>query len=111
MRDDFLVKLYVRTATNHYTRVLVIECGARIRLYGDPVKTVASLLIFNNSDIKGWVREKGLEVEATPETWEALKALSVRLLTWRRAAEWGFLKNPTAEMILRTLSLNAFVFK
>jgi ABC-type glycerol-3-phosphate transport system substrate-binding protein len=111
LRDDFLVKLYVRTETNRYTRILVVEGGGKIKLYGDPVKTVASLLIFNNSSVKGWVREKGLEVEATPETWEALKALSAKPLTWKQAAEWSFLQNPTAEMILRTLSLNALVFK
>jgi hypothetical protein len=57
-------------------RILVVEGGGKIELYGDPVKAVASLLIFNNSSVKGWVRGKGLEVEAAPETWEALKALS-----------------------------------
>jgi hypothetical protein len=111
LRCDLLARLYVRTETNRYTRILVVEGGGKIKLYGDPVKAVASLLIFNNSSVKGWVREKGLEVEAMPETWEALKALSAKPLTWKQAADWGFLQNPTAEEILQTLSINALVFK
>jgi len=111
LRCDLLARLYVRTETNHYTRILVIEGGGKIKLYGDSAKAVASLLIFNNSSVKGWVREKGLEVEAMPETWEALKALSAKPLTWKQAADWGFLQNPTAEKVLQTLSINALVFK
>jgi hypothetical protein len=111
LRCDLLARLYVRTETNRYTRILVVEGGGKIELYGDPVKAVASLLIFNNSSVKGWVRGKGLEVEAAPETWEALKALSANPPTWRQAADWGFLQNPTAEKILQTLSLNALVFE
>jgi len=106
-----LIRLYVRTSTNRFTRTLIIEGEGKVALYGDPVKAVASLLIFNNSDVKGWVKEKGLEVEASPEIWDALRALSTTRLTWRQAAEWGFLKNPTAERILQTLSIDALVFK
>ena len=106
-----MVRLYVRTDTDHYARILVVEYKGEIRLYSDPVKAVASLLIFNNSHVKGWVRRKGLEVEATPDTWNALKALSANPLTWRSALMWGFLKNPTAESVLQTLSLNALVLK
>jgi len=105
-----LVRLYVRTTSNRSTRILTVECeGGIIRLYGDPVKAVVSLLIFNNSHVKGWVRQKGLEVEATPDTWRALKALSAHRLTWKSALIWGFLKNPTAESVLQTLSLNALL--
>ena len=106
-----MARLYVRTDANRYMRVLVVEGGGKIELYSDSAKAVASLLIFNNSSVKGWVRGKGLEVEAAPETWEALKALSANPPTWKQAADWGFLQNPTAEKILQTLSLNALVFK
>jgi len=104
-----LVRVYVRTETNRYTRILVLEDGGKIRLYGDPVKTVASLLLFNNSQVGGWIGGKGLEVEVTPDTWRALKALSAHRLTWKSALMWGFLKNPTAESVLQTLSLNALL--
>ena len=52
-----------------------------------------------------------MEVEASPEIWDALRALSATRLTWRRGFGVGFLKNPTAERVLQTLSINALVFK
>ena len=106
-----MVRLFVRTGTNRYARILVVEGGGKVKLYGDPVKPVATLLIFNNSNVKGWVKGKGLEVEASPEIWDALRALSATRLTWRRGFGVGFLKNPTAERVLQTLSINALVFK
>ena len=106
-----MFRLFVRTETRYCTRVLVVEGEGVVKLYSDPIKAVAALLIFNNSNVKGWVGEKGLEVETAPETWEALKALSRKRLTWKQAAKWGFLKNPTAEKILQTFSINALVFK
>jgi len=106
-----LVRLFIRTRADYYTRIPVVEGEKEVRFYGDPVKAVASLLIFNNSKVEGYVSGKGLAVEAPPDVWEALKALSAKPLTWRQAAEWGFLENPTAEKVLRTLSINALVFK
>lgn len=102
------MKLYIRTELNRYVRRLVVEgAEGRAEFYGDPVKAVATLTIFSNSEVKGWIKGKGVEVEAPPEAWQALKALCSASLTWKRAAEYGFLRKPTPQNILRTLSIEA----
>ncbi len=113
------MKLYVRTETSHYTRKLIItwDQGRRalgkgkrtLEFFGDPTKAVALLMIFNNSQVKGWICGRGLEVEAPPEAWQALEALCKHSLTWKQAAEYGFLQKPTPQHILKTLSLNALL--
>jgi len=108
-----LVRLYVRTKFGSgMSRCLLIDDGGgEIKIYGDPAKAVASLLIFGNSKVKGWVRGRGLEVDAPPELVWALKALSARPLTWSQAAKMGLLQNPTPEGTLRALSLNTLILK
>ena len=107
-----MVRLYIRTEMHKMVRALVVGCdGAKIEIYGDPAKTAASLLIFNNSRVKGWVRGRGLEVDAPPELVRALKALSARPPTWSQAAKMGLLQNPTPEGALRALSLNTLILK
>lgn len=101
-----MVKVFVRTKMRQYGRALVIDFGdgRAAEFWGDPVKAVVSLLLFKNSTIGPWIRNKGLEVEVSRETLEAIKALSKVKLTWKQAAQKGFLK-AEPEHIIRELAL------
>ncbi|MEM1976765.1 MAG: hypothetical protein QXX29_02565 [Nitrososphaerota archaeon] len=101
-----MVKVFVRTKMRQYGRALVIDFGdgRTAEFWGDPVKAVVSLLLFKNSTIGLWVRSKGLGVEIGQETFEAIKALGGVKLTWKQAAQKGFLK-AEPEHIIRELAL------
>lgn len=102
-----MVEAFVRTETNRYVRTLVVEFqdGGTAKFWGDPVKAVVSLLLFRGSVVKSWVFGKGLEVELDEETCRAIRALSNARLTWKQAADRGFLQNGP-QHILRTLALD-----
>ncbi len=107
------MEAFLRTEANRHTRILIVELGdgRTAKLYGDPAKAVAFLLIFNNSTVKSWVRGKGLKFETAEEVCEAIEALSRNPLTWREAAERGFLQNPAPQRVLRALALDAILKK
>lgn len=106
-----MARAFIRTGTNRYTRCLVVEFdgAGRAEFWGDPVKVVAALLIFNNATVKSWVRNKGLEVEVAEDVITALKALSREPMTWQTAAKNGFLQDPTPQQIINALSIKAIL--
>jgi hypothetical protein len=104
-----MVKVYVKTDPHYSARAFTIkfEGGGEVKFWGDPVKTVAVLILFCNSSVGAWNSGKGLEIETTDEVCTALRALSKTHLTWKEAVAKGFLQGNVLQNVLHELSLSA----
>ena len=108
------VEAYIKTMRWGVVRIFIVSYDApsgkrELLFYGDPVKAVAALLIFGNCKFKGWVKGKGLMVEAPADVLEALNALAKHPLRWKKAVELGLLQDVTPEKVLHALAVNTLV--
>ncbi|MEM2687872.1 MAG: hypothetical protein QW796_05950 [Thermoproteota archaeon] len=105
-----MVKIRFRTEYCGMSRLLKImfNDGSQVRIWGDPAKAVAFLLIFCNAWAVRWAG-RDVEAEIDGEACEALKALGRARLTWRKALSLKLLEGATPDRVISALSINVLL--